>query len=52
MVSLMACCAFTPSLSLQLNIENPLSEMYDSCIDRQALFGTPRNAAATLNCKS
>lgn len=50
-VSLMARYAFTPKLSLQLNIENLLKKKYYSNIDGQGFFGTPRNAVATLNYK-
>lgn len=50
-VSLMARYAFSPKLSLQLNIENLFNKKYYSNIDGQAFFGTPRNAVATLNYK-
>lgn len=50
-VSLMARYAFTPKLSLQLNIENLFDKKYFSNIDGQAFFGTPRNAVATLSYK-
>ena len=50
-VSLMARYAFSPKLSLQLNIENLFNKKYYSNIDGQAFFGTPRNAVATLSYK-
>jgi outer membrane receptor for ferric coprogen and ferric-rhodotorulic acid len=50
-VSLMARYAFSPKLSLQLNIENLFNKKYYNNIDGQAFFGTPRNAVATLSYK-
>ncbi|MET3496589.1 TonB-dependent siderophore receptor [Variovorax boronicumulans] len=49
--SLMARYAFTPKLSLQVNVENVFNKRYYSNIDGQAFAGTPRNVVATMNLK-
>ncbi|RQO63787.1 ferric-rhodotorulic acid/ferric-coprogen receptor FhuE [Variovorax sp. KBW07] len=50
-VSLMARYAFTPKLSLQVNVENLFNKKYYNNIDGQAYVGIPRNVVATLNYK-
>jgi outer membrane receptor for ferric coprogen and ferric-rhodotorulic acid len=50
-VSLMARYAFTPRLSLQLNLNNLFDKKYYVNIDGQGQFGTPRSAVAMLSYK-
>ena len=47
-VNLMARYAFTPQLSLQVNLNNLLNKKHYVNIDGQGQFGTPRNAMAVL----
>jgi len=49
--SLMARYAFSPRLSLQLNLNNLFNKKYYVNIDGQGQFGTPRQAMAVLNYK-
>jgi outer membrane receptor for ferric coprogen and ferric-rhodotorulic acid len=47
--SLMARYAFSPQLSLQLNLNNLFNKKYYVNIDGQGQFGTPRQAMAVMN---
>ena len=51
LVQLMARYAFSPQLSLQLNLNNVANKKYYVNIDGQGQFGTPRSALATLSYK-
>ncbi|MBB1601692.1 ferric-rhodotorulic acid/ferric-coprogen receptor FhuE [Variovorax sp. UMC13] len=51
LLNLMARYAFTPQLSLQLNLNNLADKKYYVNIDGQGQFGTPRSVMATLNYK-
>ena len=48
-VNLMARYAFTPKLSLQVNVNNLFDKKYYTNIDGQGQFGTIRNLMSTLN---
>ena len=48
-VSLMARYAFTPQLSLQLNVNNLFDKKHYVNVDGQGQFGTPRNAMAVMS---